>query len=328
MQHANASALSSADAAIASLRGDDLRDAYLGHLAATGRGNSSYERAARRFFQDWPDPQDWAAAPLQQRLSAGSATRPVITFLMLRGGLRPGYDYLLSRKLSSLWREVQASPLRGEIDRFLDQAEHLGFTARTRLATGSQAPIRLLIQTGKQMRDLVVDDLQEFTEACRQREHATGISHRHYLSAISMTHMVLFHLGVLDSPPRSGGPVPYQERLAEVAAPLRAELVGYLERKRATCDRKTVSTMATRLKHFGVFLTQADPALTSVRDLDRRRHVEPYLASLVDAVSDKDRSPISIGDRNRRVVAIATFLRDITEWGWDAAPARRVLFAR
>lgn len=143
-----------------------------------------------------------------------------------------------------------------------------------------------------------------------------------------MTHMVLFHLGVLGSPPRSGGPVPYQERLAEVAAPLRAELVGYLERKRATCDRTTVSTMATRLKHFGVFLTRADPALTSVRDLDRRRHVEPYLASLVDAVSDKDRSPISIGDRNRRVVAIATFLRDITEWGWDAAPARRVLFAR
>ena len=62
------------------------------------------------------------------------------------------------------------------------------------------------------------------------------------------------------------------------------------------------------------------------RDLDRRRHIEPFLASLVDAVSDKDGAPISIGDRNRRVVAVATFLRDITEWGWDAAPPRKVLF--
>ena len=44
-----------------------------------------------------------------------------------------------------------------------------------------------------------------------------------------MAHMVLFHLGVLDSPPRTGGPIPYEERLAEVSAPLPAELVGYLE---------------------------------------------------------------------------------------------------
>jgi integrase len=103
-------------------------------------------------------------------------------------------------------------------------------------------------------------------------------------------------------------------------------LISYLERKRATCERKTVSTTATRLKHFGTFLTETDPTLTTVRDLDRRRHIEPFLASLVDAVSDKDGTPISIGDRNRRVVAVATFLRDITEWGWDAAPPRKVLF--
>src|SRR5699024_2512919 len=113
---------SGGDTGLVSLRGSDLRDAYLRHLTATGRGNVSYERAAFRFFETWPDPQDWAAMPLQERLSAGSATRPVITFLMLHGRLRPGYDYLLSRKLSPIWREIQTSPLRAEIDRFLDEA--------------------------------------------------------------------------------------------------------------------------------------------------------------------------------------------------------------
>lgn len=326
MRHAIASVPSGGDSPIASLRGEELLDAYLSHLTATGRGNLSYGRAARRFFRTWPDPRDWAASPLQERLSADSATRPVITFLMLHGGLRPGYDYLLSRKLSPIWREIQTSPLRAEIDRFLDEAEQLGFTARTRLATGSQVPARLLIQTGKPIDALTLDDLDEFAAACRRREQDTGISHRHYLSSISTAHRVLFHLGVLDTPPRNGGPVPYEERLAEVAAPLRAELIAYLERKRATCERKTVSATATRLKHFGIFLTETDPSLTSVRDLDRRLHIEPFLASLVDAVSDKDGAPISIGDRNRRVVAVATFLTDITEWGWDAAPARKVLF--
>lgn len=326
MPHANASALSSADSPLPALRGEALRTAYLNHLVETGRGNVPYERAARRFFDAWPDPQAWAGLPLQERLSADSATRPVITFLMLHHRLRPGYDYLLSRKLSPIWRELQTSPLQAEIDQFLNEAEQLGFTARTRLATGSQAPARLLIQTGKPMNTLTLDDLDEFEVACRERQQMTGKSHRHYLVAINTTHRVLFHLGVLDTPPRSGGPVPYSQRLAEVAAPLRGELIGYLERKRATCERKTVSTMATRLKHFGVFLTEIDPTLESVRGLDRRRHVEPFLASLVDVVSDKDGSPISIGDRNRRVVAVATFLTDITEWGWDAAPPRKVIF--
>jgi integrase len=326
MLHANASAPSTADHSVPGLRGEVLLAAYLGHLADTGRGNVSYERAARRFFDAWPDPASWVALPLAERLAADSATRPVITFLMLHQGLRPGYDYLLSRKLSPIWRELQTSALRAEIDQFLDAAEQLGFTTRTRLATGSQVPARLLIQTGKPMTALTRDDLDEFAAACHARQAETGKSHRHYLSAISTAHMVLFHLGVLETAPRSGGPVPFEERLAEVAAPLRGELIGYLERKRATCERKTVSAMATRLKHFGVFLTEIDPTLQSVRDLDRRRHIEPFLASLVDTVSAKDGAPISIGDRNRRVVAVATFLTDITEWGWDAAPPRKVIF--
>ncbi|MFJ6281390.1 tyrosine-type recombinase/integrase [Arthrobacter subterraneus] len=70
----------------------------------------------------------WAASPLEERLSVGSATRPIITFLMLHQGLCPGYDYLLARKLSPIWREIQTSPLKAHIDRFLDEAESLGFT--------------------------------------------------------------------------------------------------------------------------------------------------------------------------------------------------------
>jgi hypothetical protein len=75
---------------------------------------------------------------------------------------------------------------------------------------------------------------------------------------------VLFHLGVLDELPRAGGPVPFDERLAQVRPAIRAAMVAYLERKRATCRPKTVSTIATRLRHFGVFLAAIDPDLGSV----------------------------------------------------------------
>lgn len=304
----------------------DWHTAYCDHLARTGRGNTSYWRASRRFFRRWPDPQSWAGESLDVRLAAGNATRPIITFLMLHGGLRPGYDYLLERKLSPIWREIKNSPLAADLDRFLAAAADLGFTERVRFATGSQVPARLLIQAGRPLTELTVADLAEFTRACRERELRTGKGHHHYLAAVSNTQRVLFHLGVVDQLPRSGGPVPFTERLADVSLPIRATMIAYLERKRATCRPKTVSSIATRLTHFGVFLADIDPGLGSVAALDRCQHIEPYLTSLVDAVDSRTGEPITVADRSRRVLAVAGFLADITEWGWPDAPPRKLVF--
>jgi hypothetical protein len=312
--------------ATASVPDPDWHAAYLANLARTGRGNTSYSQAARSFFRRWPEPQAWAGESLEVRLSAGSATRPIITFLMLHGGLRPGYDYLLERKLSPIWREINTSPLAADLDRFLTAADDLGFSQRVRLATGSQVPVRLLIQAGRPLTELTVADLAQFAAACRERERRTGKGHHHYLSAISNTQRVLFHLGVLDQLPRSGGPVPLAERLADVSPPIQATIVAYLERKRATCRPKTVSSMATRLTHFGVFLADTDPGLESVAALDRCRHIEPYLTSLVDAVDSRTGELITVADRSRRVLALAGFLADITEWGWADAPPRKLVF--
>jgi hypothetical protein len=104
----------------------DLHAAYLDYLHRSGRGNAAYSWAARVFFRRWPDPRRWAAEPLDVRLSAGSSTRPIITFLMLHRALRPGYDYLLERKLSSIWREIKDSPLGPDLERFMTGAADLG----------------------------------------------------------------------------------------------------------------------------------------------------------------------------------------------------------
>ncbi len=145
--------------ATASAPSNDLHAAYLDYLRRTGRGNPAYYWAARVFFGRWPDPQQWAAEPLEVRLSAGTSTRPVITFLMLHRALRPGYDYLLERKLSTIWREIADSPLAPDLDAFMTAAAGLGFTRRVRFATGSQVPARLLIQTGRHLHQLTVTDL-------------------------------------------------------------------------------------------------------------------------------------------------------------------------
>src|SRR3954451_18002783 len=96
-----------------------LLAAYRRSLADVGHGNTAYEQAARSFLRRWPDPQQWAALPLPERLRANTTTLPFLTFLMLSGRLQPGYDSLVARKLSSLWRYGPASPLQGGLDRFL-----------------------------------------------------------------------------------------------------------------------------------------------------------------------------------------------------------------
>ena len=304
-----------------------LLAAYQRHLERTGRGNSAYSSAARSFLRRWPDPAGWARESLEIRLSANSATRPLITFLMLHRHLQPGYDYLLERKISSLWRELDASPIGSDLVRFRAAAAGLGFSERVTTANASQVPARLLIQAGCRLDQLTTADLDEFAAACHQRQQRTGDGWRHYQSGISATHRVLFHLGILTAPPANGPkPVPFAERLAGITPPVAAAMTAYLELKLATCRPKTVSGLATRLMHFGRFLTGTDPGLVTLAGLDRRRHIEPYLASLATAPNAKTDAVITVADQQRRILAVANFLTDITQWGWDDTPARRLIF--
>ena len=85
--------------------------------------------------------------------------------------------------------------------------------------------MRLLIQTGRPITELTQSDLDAFAAACNERGRRTGTSHSHYLSAISTTQTVLYHLGVVDQLPRAGGPIPLAERLAELTPSIREEMV-------------------------------------------------------------------------------------------------------
>lgn len=319
--------LATASAAVVESAASLLAD-YANHLRRSGRGNVAYERAARSFVRRWPQPQAWASLPLAQRLAAGSSVRPFVTFLMVSGRLHPGYDYLVGRKLCSLWHELSGSVLEPDLNDFMAAAIELGFTAKQASGVASQIIARLLIETGRGLDQIAEDDFSDLIVACQDREQSTGRGWRHYRSAMHTARQVLFHLDILDSPaPPALAPKSFEDRMADVAEPLREAFVAYLRRKSATCRPKTVSSLATRMMHFGRFLTTVDPGLSSLAGLDRRRHIEPFLTSLTTVVNTVTGQPITVADHARRVNAVANFLSEIAEWGWDEAPSRRLLFA-
>ena len=70
-------------------------------------------------------------------------------FAMCRRWLPPGWDWLVARKLSSLWREIIDTLLEADMVRFVEVAESAGFTAVQSKRAASQSVGRLLIQNGR-----------------------------------------------------------------------------------------------------------------------------------------------------------------------------------
>jgi site-specific recombinase XerD len=294
---------------------------------ATGRGNTSSDQAVRVFLARWPDPTLWAAEPLPVRLSLSPAATSLVMMLMCRGWLRPGWDWLVRRKLSSFWREIVDTPLEADMTRFVGAAIEVGFTPTQARRAASQSAGRLLIQTGRPLDQLQIADLDALAAACRQRETDTGQGWRHFDSALVCAQTVLFHLGVVENlPPPARTPDTLEDRFAGCQPDLAGMFVAYLNRKTGTCHPKTVSSLATRLSDFGRFVTTIDPNLTSFNGLDRRRHIEPYLNHVASSTSIATGEPVSVADQDRRVRAVEHMLSEITEWGWDDAPARRLIF--
>ena len=309
----------------------DLAAAYTVWLAATGRGNKAYALGARSFLARWPDPQGWAAEPLAVRLAARSHTRPLLNFLMLHGHLRPGYDYLLERKLSALGRELPASPLGPDIDRFLAAATELGYAKRARLGMASQVAARLLIQSGRPIEALATADLAAVEAAIDAREQRHGRPFKHYRDALYGARAVIYHLGGPAEPVANRLTRlrwSFERHLDGVAPAIQGLLVAYLECCVGTRARSTVSHMASRLAHFGRHLAAVDPGLASLADLDRQRHIEPWLRAVAEARHRHHGTPLSASERRSRILTVGRMLDDIAEWGWAQAPARRLVFDR
>ena len=92
-------------------------------------------------------------------------------------------------------------------------------------------------------------------------------------------------------------------------------LVAYLECARGHPTRSTVSGIAGRLAHFARFVAHADPALTSLAELDRQRHIEPYLAEVAAARNPAPGRRCRASERRSRILTVGRMIDDINRVG-------------
>ena len=300
--------------------------AYHAHQARTGRGNTAFTYWAKTFLRRWPVVRAWEHEPLAVQLTANSGTRPFITFLLVTGRLHPSWEYLVHRKFSSIWRDVPGTVIGQDLAAFITAARGCGYSQRVASAMASQVIARVLFATGKRLTDLVHDDFDALAVAGLARQAATGRTWKHYRATATGAKTVLYHHGVLPALPEPFEQRwPFARRLAHVPEPMHTILVRHRQRKTVTCRPATVSSLATRLAAFGAYLAGTDPDATPAT-LDRCQHIEPWLASLTTAANTKAGGTLSVPEQARRILAVANFLTEITEWGWPEAPTRRLMF--
>lgn len=303
---------------------------YKQWLAADGRGSVCYLNAAWAFLGHWPQPADFAAQPLEQQLSLGASQRPFLTFLMLTGRCRPSFDYLASVKIGGLLAQAGRSPLAGDVATFTAAATDLDYSAHNVKRAAERVAVRLLVGTGRPLHALTVTDLDELAGAFHRHGDAVGntTSWANDRMLIGETHRVLFHLGVLDSPPADPRRVHgLSGHYSGVPEPLRTLMLQYCTLMAATHAPATMKAIASHLAAFGRFLGTFDPPLSDLTRLERQRHIEAWLTALSEA-RHEDGTAMSVGHTRGQILTVRQFLAQIAEWGWPSAPQRTLIFSR
>lgn len=310
----------------------DQYSQYMGHLQLGPKAFGYREAGARRLLhrlvgKNWQ--RSTIAADLSKIDSYGSS---FLTFLLLFGFIRPGYDYLFSRKFSSMVREAPFTPCGKALAMVAECGRNLGFGKRHIEAFIPLVVLRLLIQTGKSLESLTHQDLDEFRQAASRYATATGRSVRHWTISLHAVENVLYHLGVLAKPAvhRSSRTASWAERLADLSQPgIRRTMVAFVEKLRTTHRFSTILGYCRSLRLFSRFLFQHAPEVTEVSQLDRQKHIEPWLiwnAQRVRRAQGGQTHPISQSDKKNAVLDVKCFLDQITEWGWAESPQRTLVF--
>jgi integrase len=248
----------------------------------------------------------------------------VVNWLALYHDLHPGYDWLVATRPYTCWQELPTTRHWPDVQRFLSVAANLGYAERTRTVAACSVLMRLLLQTGGPLSALSEEDLSDLAQAARAR-----MDWRSFRASMHTARAVLYHLGVLDrSPDEPPLPRSLEWRFANSPHSLRDGFLGYLQRLGGIVSPGRAEKVARHLAAFGEHLAAVDPAMASFAELDRRRHIEPFLNKVAVATRIDNGEPVSVSERRHRISAVGRFLTDISDWGWPDAPARRLIFPR
>ncbi len=290
-------------------------------------------RAARLFLERHGDLGTWMTRPTSARLVDLHRLKawPFFTWLVVEGRLQPDLELLLAKPggvdLGACWSAVH----REEVDRFHEIAKRLRWSPNwARQVIRHTAPV-LCLWRGKALRELSDDDFDRVASAAERA--AVRVSTRARFAARCLAlRQLCFQAGTVERPPRD----PYPPALsaaahaAAIAQPdIRRDSVRYAEVVATTLRPSTVQMRIKAIRVLADWLAAHDPEVTRLDQLDRSRHIEPFLAwSRTRSWRGRNGVGRAIGLTvfHHDLLDLRVFFEDIAEWGWPTAPRQRLVF--
>jgi integrase len=307
---------------------EELVVAYRADLAAAGMFAAHPVTSVARTFFTRIGVDGWARLPLSEQCALPLKDRRVVGWLIVTGRVRPSPDYL-----------VACRPYLGEVAAHHHRVFHARFSARSaelgfdRVVTRLQwsALVKVAAVAGLTPEQLTKTTIQAGREALVAAigRHRPGSHGAKALSAALFgAQTTLFHLGLLDAPPRKTNRDRSAQRAAawaSVPPRLASTLTGYIAQTRLSLRPSTMVRVEGVLREFAGWLALNAPAVGCVADL-HRAHIEAYKLHLATRPSARG-GALTKTSLAEHLGALRTCFERLTEWGGDDVPARVLVFS-
>ncbi|MGH8996445.1 MAG: tyrosine-type recombinase/integrase [Acidimicrobiales bacterium] len=307
---------------------EDLVASYADALTAAGLGAwASVVGGARSFCVHYGGPEAFGALEVGEQLGVPSHQRPFAAWLLITGRMVVSADYLARAQLRL-----------GAVARRHHRDLHTRFAATARMlgsddiwvAAQWNAFFQIAAMSGRTPTDMTAGDIETGAEVLlaayrRRGQPGAGL---HLRTALVRLRATLFHAGITDQPPRLVRPDRTGERSAEWAAmgaAYAATARRYVAQIELSLRPSTVRDAERSLRELGTFLAGHAPEVFGVADI-RRSHIEAYKTWLAGRPKLIGSGTLHRHTIRSRLLTLRCFFERVTEWGYEDAPARPLIF--
>ncbi len=315
-----------------------LRDGYLDNLLVIGltpRAMRDRARIADAFLGHHPDLAEWMKLPALSRCEelARTGAWPVIVYAVAHNGLLLDLELIGAKNLTGIGAAIQTRDPDG-FAQMRGAGNRLGWTSKWVETLLGQGLAVLLAWTGGTTTQLTTDNIDTFETGLVATTTLTPSMLRAYRARLAGLRAILFDIKITDTPPRRRPTASsYEERFAavEMAPSLRGTFLRYVTVRSTVSRPSTVDCLINDLLPFAEYLTAHAPEIRHLRHL-RRHHIKAYLIwnrhrpwRGRHAAAGAGRT-ISTAVAQAAVLTLRNMLDDITDWGWEDVPTRRLVF--
>ena len=315
-----------------------LLEDYLDHVRRLGLSERSVRdrtRIAQEFLSRHPNPAAWMGLPAVERAAELKSSRawPLLCFAIGADRLRLDVELAAVKQLTGLGAAVEARDPAG-FAALRRAGARLGWTDSWVATVLGEGLAVVLACRGGLIADLTTEAIEDFDQAL-SGSLIPATSRRAYRARLASLRQLLYETRILDTAPRRR---PWarslEQRFTDVAMAdqIRDTLLRYVRLRAAVLRPKSVESLINDLLTFAEYLAVHQRQLTSLQELDRTC-IEGFL------VWNRTRSwrgqraragagrTVSAAVAQSAVLSLRNLLDDITAWGWEQAPARRLVFA-